>query len=361
MGSFRFTTAFLLASLFAVACASTPAPVAEPESASDTEGSTATVSTTPTEEAPPPEPAGPPPTLPQVMVSSAGPSEHRPAIYAGPEEDAPRFGYLRPGVRMRVEGEAQNGRVEVTLAGALATRAWVPLERLALYAQRSFRLEGTRAYVGANDLVEVVTTNEDGSYRIRVRPWLGGHDYLGPFEGTVPADALADRPTEGEVEPLRAGECFTSPSGVTAPVYANRERESLGELPAVEGGIPVTVMRQGGGWFGARVGFGPYVLAYLQGDYVACGGPTPAPRPRFAPAEVADRPAWMDGHAGELLRVASGTRLQVREQTVARLRAEGWARRNGEMDGGIDVFVAVNDDVALRALAPAEALTPVIE
>ncbi|MEQ8887771.1 MAG: hypothetical protein RID93_09045, partial [Sandaracinaceae bacterium] len=66
--------------------------------------------------------AGPPPEdWPRILVVGPGVG---PALYLGHAENAPAVGYLNPGVRVRLESAPLNGRVEVLVAGALATKGW---------------------------------------------------------------------------------------------------------------------------------------------------------------------------------------------------------------------------------------------
>lgn len=300
------------------------------------------------------EPGPPPADWPRVLVIAPGTG---PALFLGHQSNAAAVGYLNPGVRVRLESSPTNGRVEVLVAGALATKGWVPIDRVGAYTLARGRIEGTRAYVGVNDLVGVVGADGE-NMRVEVRPWLGGANFIGPFTGTFPRAQLGDEPIEIPADQqLSEGECFTLPPGQPVPVYERPGGETIATLPALDPPLAVVVLRQRDNWYGVRAGYGPYVTGYLQGPLAPCAGPRPAPEP-MAPASEGERPYWMSQESGPLHRVAAGTRVRFHGRTIARLRADGWARELGRQDGDqVDVFVAVDDDVAIRGLVPAESLT----
>lgn len=294
------------------------------------------------------QPGPPPADWPRVLVIGPGSG---PAIYLGHAEDAPAVGYLNPGTRVRLESNVVNGRVEVLVGGALATKGWVPLPRVGAYTQQRGRVEGTRAYVGAGDFVGILGAAETaGQMRVEVRPWLGGGNFIGPFVGAFPADQLADRRPEGEIEPLTPGECYRLPPGQTMTIDATAQGEPITTLPALDPPLAVTVLRARNDLFGVRAGYGPYITGYIRGALQRCEGEMPAPDPMVPPSE-GDRPVWMQLEDGPLHRVASGARVRFHGRTIARLRAEGWARELGRQEGGlVDVFIAVDDAVAIRGL-----------
>jgi len=308
-----------------------------------------------TTEAPAQEPGPPPSDWPRVLVTGPGAG---PALYLGHSEDAPAIGYLNPGVRVRLESSLTNGRVEVLVGGELAVKAWVPLQRVGLYTQQRGRIEGTRAYVGPGNFVGILGPGEEpGHMRVEVRPWMGGGNFLGPFVGTFDAEQLADRPPEGDVEGVTPGDCYTLPAGETMTMTESPRGEAVANLPALDPPLSVVVLRQRENLYGVRAGYGPYLTGYVEGNLTACEGSLPAPEPVAVSAE-GDRPYWMSQEAGNLHRVEAGTRVGFHGRTIARLRGEGWARELGRQDNGlVDVFVAVNDDVAIRGLVRESQLT----
>jgi len=294
------------------------------------------------------EPGPPPADWPRVLVTGPGSG---PALYLGHSEEAPAIGYLNPGVRVRLESSLTNGRVEVLVGGSLAVKAWVPLQRVGLYTQQRGRIEGTRAYVGPGDFVGLLGPGEEpGHMRVEVRPWMGGGNFLGPFVGTYAADQLGDEPPAGDVEGVTPGECFTLPAGETITLTERPQGEAVANLPALDPPLSVVVLRQRNDLFGVRAGYGPYLTGYVQGGLTPCEGELPAPEPAAVAGE-GGRPYWMSQERGPLHRVAAGTRVGFHGRTIARLRSEGWARELGRQENGlVDVFVAVDDNVAIRGL-----------
>ncbi len=310
------------------------------------------------------ETSAPPADLPRVLVIGPGDG---PALYVGSDDEAPAFGYVNPGVSVRLESGIQDGRAEVLLAGPLPTRGWVPVDRLAAYTQQRGRVEGTPFYVGPNDLVTVLgAAADEGQMRIAVRPWLGGQRFLESRVGTFDAALLAHLPVDAaSVEAPTEGRCFRVPARQTVPVYDRPDGRPVASIPAQEPPASVVVLRERAPWYGVRIGYGPYVIGYVQIQLTPCDGPRPAPEP-MAPASAGEAPYWMAQEQGDLYRVAAGTRVAFgrdadgRPRIIARLREEGWARDLGRPGGDqVDAFIAVNDDVALRGLVPASALTRV--
>ena len=322
--------------------------------ADDTAGGTTSTGGT-TQQQPAEEPGPPPPDWPRVLVIGPGSG---PALFLGHSEDAPAVGYLSPGVRVRLESSPTNGRVEVLVGGALATKAWVPIQRVGSYTQSRGRIEGTRAYVGPGQFVGILGPGEEaGHMRVEVRPWLGGGNFIGPFVGTFAADQLGDSPPEGDVEGVSQGECFRLPAGETVTVTESPTGEPVTNLPALDPPLAVTVLRQRGDLFGVRAGYGPYLTGYVRGALEACGGEMPAPE-SMTPESTGERPYWMSQEQGPLHRVASGARVRFHGRTIARLRGEGWARELGRQDGGlVDAFIAVDNNVAIRGLVREADLT----
>ncbi|MBX3271153.1 MAG: hypothetical protein KF729_12880 [Sandaracinaceae bacterium] len=296
----------------------------------------------------PVEAGPPPPDWPRVLVVGPGTG---PALFLGHAQDAPAVGYLSAGARVRLESNVVNGRVEVLVGGALATKGWVPVSRVGAYAQQRGRVEGTRTYVGPGDFLGILGASETpGQMRVEVRPWLGGGNFLGPFVGTYPADQLRDAPPGEDAEGVTPADCYRLPPGQTVTVDESPRGEPVATLPALDPPLSVAVLRAQGDLFGVRAGYGPYVTGYVRGSLSPCEGPMPGPAPVVA-ASTDGRPVWMRLESGPLHRVASGARVRFQNRTIARLRGEGWARELGRQDGGlVDVFLAVDDAVAIRGL-----------
>ncbi len=308
------------------------------------------------EEQPPQPPAE---GWPRVMVIGPGTG---PGLFAGAQSNAPAFGYVNPGVRIRIESAPQNGRIQVLLAGGLPVKAWLPADRVALYAQQRGRVTRTAYYVGPNDLVNVLGPDATpGQMRVSVRPWLGGTSFLEAQVGTIASEQLRDQPVDAAtVEGPTAGECYVAPAGQELRVHDRIDGQVVATIPAQQSPVTMIVLRQQAPWYGVRIGYGPYVVGYVQGALTPCQGARPNPTP-MAPVGDGTMPHWMRREQGTLYRVAAGTRVVFANRTVARLRGEGWARELGRPSGGenVDAFVAVDDQVAIRGLVPASALTPV--
>ncbi|MFK7984442.1 MAG: hypothetical protein AB8I08_00295 [Sandaracinaceae bacterium] len=298
------------------------------------------------------EPGPPPADLPRVLVIGPGSG---PALFLGHESNAAAVGYLNPGTRVRLESSIVNGRIEVLVAGGLATKGWVPVDRIAAYTQQRGRVDGTRAYLGPGDLV-AISGAEGENLRVSVRPWLGGANFLGPFEGTFPAAQLAGSPAPDDAEGVSQGECFVLPAGQAVPVYERPGGEVVATVPALDPPATAVVLRQRNDWAGVRIGHGPYLTGYVQGTLTPCAGEAATPAP-MVPPSTDGRPYWMSQENGALHQVAAGTRIRFHGRTIARLREAGWARELGRDGEQVDVFVAAGDGVAVRGLVDAEALT----
>ena len=341
----------LVVALAALALLSTPGcRRRQPATPSTTARTATSISGSTTSSEPAPRPAD----WPRVAVIAPG---TQPALYLNHLTNAPALGYVNPGVRIRIDSAPMNGRVKATIAGQLPTRAWVPLSRVALYAQRKGRVQGTRGYVGTNDLVSLVEPGADGTMRVQVFPWFGGGEFLGPFHGTLPLDQLGDRPFEGEPEALSAGQCYQLPADTPVPIHESPSSDPIAELPSLDPPLSVIVLRERDGWFGVRAGYGPYITGYVQGALTPCAGELPPPTP-IVPASDGERPYWMAREDGALYRVAAQTPITFGGNIIARLSVDGWARELGRQEGGqVDAFVAVDNNLALRGLVPASALT----
>jgi hypothetical protein len=288
-----------------------------------------------------------------------------PALFLGPSERAAAIGYVSPGVRVRLAGAVEGERVPVRIDGPVKVRAWLATSRLAGYVQRRGRLRGAPLALGVNELVGVRGTTEDGLMRIEARPRFGRtpDPEVGPFTGVYPPsgvgpDAVADAPTEAQ-----SGERARLPAGRAVELHARPRGPVVATLPPLERGLPVEVARRRGEWSAVRIGTGPRLVAWFR-------GPLEAPDPNDVPAapaaatvatRSAGRPRALTHDVTlPLWRVRARARVRFDGQVVARLADRGWARelRRTE-DGLVDVFLAVDDDVALRGLVRARDLEPV--
>lgn len=307
---------------------------------------------------------GPPAGWPGVLVVGPG---QGPALYLAGDDNAPPFGYLSEGVRVRVNGAPQNGRLPVTVGGQMVVHGFVPLARLRAYVNQRGRIDGTPAFLGVNDPVGIVSQSSDGSFRVEIRPRLGreGAADLGPFVGSVPGDWLVDHP-EGDADPgLSPGEFRRLAPGLETPVYDRPNGAIIARLPALDPPLTVVVIRSRDGWNGVRVGVGPFLIGYIEGELEASSADALGTRPTAPPTAVEEghMPERIAVEEGALFRVQSGTWISFLGDQVARLRADGWAREMSRTAGSedVDVYVAVDDGVAVRGVVPSGSLTRVTE
>ncbi len=300
-----------------------------------------------------------------VVVSSEGP-----ALYLGPEPDAPVVGYLSEGVRLRRAGPMGGGRAKAFVTGGMKVRGWVPLERLGLYVQRRGRLKGAPVYVGPGNLVRLVEPAGEGLFRVEARALLRAEPPVKapPFVGVYPLDRLGvDAPAPGAAEPPRPGQPFRLVAGQAVALYArSRDTQPLFTLPAIQPPLVVEVLKDAGSRRGVRVGAGPYLVGYVDASALgeAAEGPErpavqPEPPQRVLPERIAaerDYPLWKVREGAKVyFHRADGSRF-----VFAILKKEGFARELKRYDdaGEVDVFLAVDDDVAVRGLVRTEDLAP---
>ena len=300
---------------------------------------------------------------PRELVSGQGTG---PALYLGPESAAPAVGYVSPGVVFRVAGPPEGDRLPVRIAGPLKVRAWITLTRVAALAQRRGRVRGAPAYLGPNDQVMVLGESDGGRLRVAVRPWLGRppQESLGPFIGTFPARGLgATEVDPATVQAPPPGEPHRLPEGAVVPVFDRPGGREVTSLPSTTPALIVVVLRRRGDWAQIRAGLGPYVMGWVQSPLVptaespAIGGLLGAavhqgPLPERIAAE-SSRP---------LLRVESGARVRFRGRTVAIFGQQGFAREMRRYPNGeVDVFAAVNDQLAVRGMVRAQSVSAMEE
>jgi hypothetical protein len=288
-----------------------------------------------------------------------------PALFLGPGERAAAVGYVAAGVRVRLAGAVENGRIPVRIDGPVKVRAWLATSRLAGYVQQRGRLRGAPVALGVNELVGVRGATEDGLMRVEARPRFGRspEPEVGPFAGEYPPagigpDAVADAPAEAQ-----SGERARLPAGRAVQLHARPRGPVVATIPALERGLPVEVARRRGEWSAVRVGTGPRLVAWFRGALEA-PDPNDVPAPPAAAPAVARNAglprALTHDAALPLWRVRARARVRFDGQVIARLADRGWARELSRKEGGlIDVFLAVDDDVALRGLVRARDLEPV--
>jgi hypothetical protein len=311
-------------------------------------------------EEPAPAPAVPAAAMPAQR--QAGPGSG-PALFLGAGPGAAAVGYVSPGVPLRVVGAPQGGRVPVAIEGPVEVRAWMDASRLAGRVQERGRVGGAPGYVGPNDMVRVLGTAEEGLLRIELRPPLRGDAAMPAFEGIYPAARIGARRLDVSQAPgPNPGTPMQLPAGQQVPVYDQPEGKVVATLPSLEPPLTVVVLVDQGAWKGVRVGTGPYVVGFVKAELSpAAAPPSPGPDPLAPPASSSTVPVRLMAEPGQpLWRVRPGTQVTFQRETVAVVRHEALAREMARHDptGEVDVFVAANEDVAVRGMVPADALIP---
>ena len=108
-----------------------------------------------------------------------------------------------------------------------------------------------------------------------------------------------------------------------------------------------------------RVGSGPFLVGFVQTNLIpAAATMVPASGAGRSGAALPQRIS--DEAALPLFRVPAGTEVVFEGRVIARLNQPGWARelRRYAAYSQSDVFVAVDDSVAVRGLVSVNALQP---
>ena len=311
------------------------------------------------------------PAWPRDLVTDVGSG---PALFLREDVDSPAVGYVSAGVALRVAGTPVNDRIPVIIEGPLKVRGWLVLSRLGGRVQRRGRVPGTPTYVGPNDIVRVLGPGADGaSVRVEVTPRFssGENDEsavsFGSFTGELPVEVVAG----AEVDPGAArgpseGQPHFLPPDTQVPLYGRPDGEVVATLSSSSPPLPVTVLRERGAWKGIRVGSGPYLVGFVNVALTA--GATPSVIGTAASssdlpdriAAEAERPLWA---------VSPGTRVRFDGRVIGLVRENGFARElhRYEQSGETDVFIAVDDTLAIRGMvrsadlvAPPAGLAPVV-
>ena len=276
-----------------------------------------------------------------------------PALYLSESADSPAVGYVSPGVVVRIGRQPVGDRVSVMVQGPLTVRGWLSLSRLAARITRGGRVRGTPTSVGVNDIVGVRGMSEPGILRVEVRPFLGRANApsLGPFVGEYPVSRVGAAEVTAPDDAER-GEPHALAQGMEVPLYSRPNGDVVATLPALDPPLVVDVVAEHGDWKAVRVGLGPYLIGYVNAPLT----PAEAPEDSLEMTATGEASAIPERLAAEstrpLWRVPAGTRVRFNDKVVARFEQDGWARemnRYAETDE-VDVFVAVNDEVAVRGM-----------
>jgi hypothetical protein len=354
--------------------------------------------------------------LPSVFVASEGTG---PALFLGPEPDAPAVGYVSEGVALWLEGPPRDGRVPVRIRGGLEVRAWLSTSRLGAIVVRRGRVRGAPVALDVGDRVVVRDLGDDGLAQVEVRPRIGDMR-LGPFVGWFPVARLgrgiaadtADGFRPSRTRRVARERRLLVPGRETRVLARPGGRVLVTLLPTATNPIEVVVVRERGDLAAVRIGSGPRLLGWVPRDAVGApltstesspragheglaptretaspgasdtaresgdrddvgrpnagdGGsegvesnarePGPGSPERVGATYVADR---LRHEAGlPLLRVRAGAKVRFDGRLIGVLRRPGLAREmRRHPRGEVDVFVAVDDDVALRGMVHARDL-----
>lgn len=294
-------------------------------------------------------------TFPLRLLAGPGTG---PALYRGPTASDPAIGYISSGVAVEVSGPIEGDRVPVRIRGGLKVRGYMATQRLYARVQRRGRIRGTPIYVAGNDLVRVVGFEPDGRARVAVRARGAGGEIGEVYGGTYPLAGLGDDYVEeGEGVDAPGTPCTLGGSGTISV----RERPGGEVIATFPSGTPCRNVREENGVFAVLVGVGPYVAGYVTERPVASASGQQLLLAAFGTSggRLPRRLELDPGHA--LVRVAAGTRISFDATTIAVLDVEGRARlleRHADT-GEADVFVAVDDSVAVRGLVPLTAISDV--
>jgi hypothetical protein len=272
-------------------------------------------------------------------------------------------GYVSPDTVFEVAGPLGGERVAVRINGSLTTEGlYFTSSRLAARVLRGGRVRGAPVSVGVGNLVRVLGPDrEDRRTRIAVTPLVADprlSNGLGTWVGSFPvvglgtdSSAASDSLPEGSIRRLPATEVglYESPGG--SLVYT---------LPALNPGLTVELVRDEGPWHAVRVGAGPYLVGFVQANLVPAAA-IPVPRSGAGRGGAGLPQRISEESAHPLFRVPAGTEVVFEGRVIARLNQAGWAREVQRYAAyqQSDVFVAVDDSVAVRGLVPATALQPV--
>ena len=287
----------------------------------------------------------------------------------------PAVGYVSPGVAVRVAGTPVNDRIPVIIEGPLKVRGWLVLSRLGGRVQRRGRVPGTPTYVGPNDIVRVLGPGADGStVRVEVTPRLGdgtGNESavaLGSFAGELPVEVVAGSEVDlGAVRGPSEGRPHFLPPDTQVPLFGRPDGEVVATLSSSSPPLPVTVLRERGAWKGIRVGSGPYLVGFVNVTLTTGAAPSSVIGTAVSSSDLperiaaeAERPLWA---------VSPGTRVRFDGRVIGLVRENGFARElhRYEQSGETDVFIAVDDTLAIRGMvrsadlvAPPAGLAPVV-
>lgn len=290
------------------------------------------------------------PTFPLQLITGTG---QGPALFLGTGSDAAGVGFISSGVPVEVVEAPAGDRVLVRVRGGMRVRAHLATTRLAGIVQRRGRIRGTPVYVAPGSIVQVLGFEADGRARIAAEVMVRGRPIR--YEGSFPVIGLgATRPTVTP-DQLAPGTLQRLHLTASAPLRDAPNGAVIETLTA--GDYTCRVVETQGGFHSVILGEGdgPYLTGFVQGELVAAAS-TPASPPARAEAAFPQR-LRADAEL-PLVHLPAGTRVTFEGETVAQLDRPGYARivERHTSTGEADVFVAVDDDVAVRGMVELTAL-----
>jgi hypothetical protein len=278
-----------------------------------------------------------------------------PALFARGSQLTRPVGFVRD-ADVRILRVGPGGIADVVVEGGLEVRAEARVDALALRVQRRGQLRGTPVFLAPGDVVQVVGVGEKPErLRVRAAPRVGGLTRQA-YEGTYPMAGLAAEPPPSSAAGPEPGTRFELAPHTPLTLCDRAGGTASAVLPATEAALPVEVLFEEAGFRAVRVGEGPYLVGFTDAPL------SPASAAAAAPAEQASGagvPRALAREPGELVRVSVGTELSFDGQPLARFRRPGFARVLKRFDNGeVDVFAAVDDQVAVRGLVRADRLSP---
>jgi hypothetical protein len=290
--------------------------------------------------------------FPLRVIASRGDG---PALYTSASASAPAVGYLSPNAAIELVEAPANGRALVRIRGGMRVRAYLDASRIAAHIQRRGRLRGTPAYLGGGDIVKIVGFEPDGRVRITATVRVGAREL--EYTGTYPVAGLGDTIPAAGAETTPPGENFILRATRPLRVFDRAGGLVIETIPA--GTIYGRQMSVDTGGFTVLLGVGPYIAGFITEqpntndlDLMTFGLVGANPPSHGVPERLRN-----DVHM-ELAHLAAGTRVSFEGQTLAILDAPGYARvveRHPET-GEIDVFVAVDNALAVRGMIPLSSL-----
>jgi uncharacterized protein (UPF0548 family) len=278
-----------------------------------------------------------------------------PALFARGSRLTRPVGFVRD-ANLRIVRVGPSGIADVVVEGALEVRAEARVDALALRVQRRGQLRGTPVFLAPGDVVQVVGPGEKPErLRVRAAPRVGGLARTA-HEGTYPVTGLAADPPPPTAAGPEPGARFELAPRTPLTLRDRAGGTTSAVVPAGEAALPVEVLFEEAGFRAVRVGEGPYLVGFTDAQLSPASAVAKATGEEASSAGV---PRALAREPGELVRVSVGTELSFDGQPLARFRRQGYARVLTRFDNGeVDVFAAVDDQVAVRGLVRADRLSP---